>query len=101
LIGESSQNNHGTIGFGRTWWHRQWSVQGKRVQRIPARDQHVLVAIHRIRLRRVHDITQLRMSERLSIGRIVGDDVAARIAREQQFARGRQDAFAPPPPVPG
>src|SRR5207244_1660919 len=63
-------------------------VQSECEQRIARSHQQILMAVEHVRLRRVRHLTDVRVPQNLSVGRIVGHDVATEIAAEEQLARG-------------
>ena len=66
-------------------------VQRKRVQFVANRDEQVLTAVEHVGLRRRGDVADVRMPERRAGRRVVGHDVAASVAREDEPAgRGQQ-----------
>src|SRR4051812_42121622 len=61
-------------------------IQRERVQRVADGNEHVLLAVHRIRLRRVGDRADSRMPQRLAVRRVIRDEVAAAVPAEDQLA---------------
>src|SRR6185503_17277988 len=72
-----------------------WSgIQRKRKQRVAGGDQHVLAAVDHVGLGRVRHLADRRVPQRVAVGGIVGDEVAVRIAAEEELARRRQQPLA-------
>src|SRR4051794_35349553 len=65
-------------------------VEGECVHSVTGGDQDILVAVQHVSLRRVGNLAQMSVPENLSVRRIVSNQIAARIAGEQQFAGGSQ-----------
>src|SRR2546428_672447 len=64
-------------------------IQRKAVQRVAGGDEHVLAAVDQVRFRRVRHLTELRMPERLAVGRIERDEISGYAAAKQQLSRRR------------
>src|SRR3954466_9974467 len=67
-------------------------IQRERVQRISRGDEDVLPSVDQIGFRRVRDLPDLGMPQRLAVGRIEGNEVARDVAAKQQLAGGGQQA---------
>src|SRR5262245_34003878 len=61
-------------------------VQDKIVYRVADRHQHMLFAVEHVRLRRVRDVPDARVPDRLAGLRVEGHEIAAAVAREDQPA---------------
>src|SRR5688500_8578105 len=59
------------------------SVKSKRVERVADRDEDVLLAVEEIGLRRVRDVADPRVPQRLALLGIERDEVAAAVAGEE------------------
>ena len=66
----------------------QYSV--KVYKRVVARDEQVLMTVQHVRLRRCRHAVDARVPQRLAVGGVERDDVAAAVAGEHQSARRRQ-----------
>src|SRR5689334_11032647 len=75
----------------RTW---NWLIEGKRVQRLVHGDEHVLVAVERVRFGRIRDRADPRIPQRFPRGRVKRDEVAAAVAREDEMTGRREKAAA-------
>src|SRR5262249_58500062 len=73
------------------------SVQIKSIERIPGRDQKVLLAVEQIRFRRIRDLPQTRVPEWFTKSGIIGDQIARHIATEDEPARRSKQAVNPSP----
>src|SRR4051794_20897863 len=74
---------------------RAASLEREREQRIPTGHQDVLLAVERVRLRRVRHVSQPRVPQRRAVRWIEGDEIASAIAGEQQTpGRGEEARVA-------
>src|SRR5262245_24613 len=71
------------------------SVQIKSIERIPSRDQKVLLAVEQIRFRRIRDLPQTRVPEWFTERGVIGDQIASHIATEDEPARRSKQAVHP------
>ena len=76
-------------------------AQRERKQRVARGDEHVLPAVDHVRLRRIGDVADARVPEDAAILRVVGDEVAADVAGEDETAGGAQHAVAAEPVIGG
>src|SRR6267378_298148 len=61
-------------------------IQRKRIQRVAGGDEHVLAAVDQIRFGRVRHLAELRVPERLAVGRIERDEISGNVAAKQQLS---------------
>src|ERR1043165_2287012 len=69
-------------------------IQRERIQRVAGSDEHVLPSVHHVSFRSVRDLPGRRVPQRIAVCRIVGNEVAVRIATEEQPARGGEKSLA-------
>src|SRR5262249_60164649 len=70
-------------------------VQRECVQRVAYGDEHVLLPVERVGFRRVRRRSDARMPQRIAGGGVVGNEVAAAVAREEHLPCRGEDAAAP------